>query len=170
MLLAGLIGVPVGGWILPWISLPTFKLTVGVLLIAYCTFMLAAAGRVRLPGGGRAADAAIGLGGGILGGLAGLSGMLPTLWAALKGWPKEHRRMVFQVFNMTVLSAMLLSNLVQGRIGLRFLMALGVALPGTLLGARLGALVYQRLDERRFDRIVLVLLLLSGVALVLWRR
>ena len=170
MLLAGLIGVPVGGWILPWISLPTFKLTVGVLLIAYCTFMLAAAGRVRLAGGGRAADAAIGLGGGILGGLAGLSGMLPTLWAALKGWPKEHRRMVFQVFNMTVLSAMLLSNLVQGRIGLRFLMALGVALPGTLLGARLGALVYQRLDERRFDRIVLVLLLLSGVALVLWRR
>ena len=51
---------------------------------------------------------------------------------------------------------MLLASLVQGLIGLRFLLALGVALPGTLLGARLGALVYHRLDDRRFDRIVLV--------------
>lgn len=170
MLLAGLIGVPIGGWILPWISLPTFKVIVGVLLIAYCTFMLLAAGRPRVRVGGPAAETAIGLGGGVLGGLMGLSGVLPTLWAALKGWPKEERRMVFQVFNMTVLSAMLLANLVQGRIGMRFVVALGVALPGTLLGARLGSLVYRRLDDRRFDRIVLVLLLLSGGALVFWRR
>jgi hypothetical protein len=93
--------------------------------------------------------------------------MLPTLWAALKGWSKEQRRMFFQVFNMTILSAMLLANLVQGRIGLRFLLALGVALPGTLLGAGLGSLVFRRLDDRRFDRLVLFLLLLSGVGLVL---
>jgi len=167
MLLAGLIGVPIGGWILPGISLPTFKLTVGTLLIAYCAFMLLAAGRLRLAAGGRGAEAVIGLAGGVLAGLAGLSGMLPTLWAALKGWPKEERRMVFQVFNLTILSAMLLANLVQGRIGLRFVVAIGVALPGTLLGARLGSLVYRRLDDRRFDRIVLLLLLLSGVGLVL---
>jgi len=170
MLLAGLIGVPIGGWLLPWISLPTFKLTIGVLLIAYCAFMLLAAGRVRLAAGGRSAEAMIGLGGGVLGGLAGLSGMLPTLWAALKGWPKDERRMFFQVYNMTVLTAMLLANLVQGRIGLRFAVVLGVALPGTLLGARLGAVVYRRLDDRRFDRVVLLLLLLSGVGLVLWSR
>jgi hypothetical protein len=34
----------------------------------------------------------------------------------------------------------------------------------------LGSLLYGRLDDRRFDRIVLLLLLLSGLALVWWNR
>ena len=132
MLVAGLVGVPIGTWVLPWISLAAFKSLVGCLLIGYCAFMLFAAGRVRLSAGGRGAEAAIGLAGGVLGGLAGLSGALPTVWATLKGWPKEERRVLFQAFNMTILSAMLVASLVQGQIGLRFLLALGVALPATL--------------------------------------
>jgi uncharacterized membrane protein YfcA len=125
---------------------------------------------VRLAWGGRWAEAAIGLAGGMLGGLAGLSGALPTVWAALKGWSKEERRVVFQAFNMTILSAMLAGSLLQGLIGMRLLAALALALPGTLIGARLGALAYRRLDDRRFDRIVLALLLMSGMALVWWSR
>jgi uncharacterized membrane protein YfcA len=35
-----------------------------------------------------------------------------------------------------------------------------------LLGSWLGLTVYRRLDDRRFDRIVLLVLLLSGVGLV----
>ena len=49
--------------------------------------------------GGRLADAAVGFAGGILGGLAGLSGPLPTLWASMRGWSKDQRRGVFQIFN-----------------------------------------------------------------------
>jgi uncharacterized membrane protein YfcA len=146
--------------------LAVFKSLVGCLLIGYCAFMLFAAGRVRLSAGGRGAEAAVGLAGGILGGLAGLSGALPTVWATLKGWPKDERRVLFQAFNMTILSAMLVASLVQGQIGLRFLVALGVALPATLFGVYLGSLLYPRLDDRRFDRIVLVLLLVSGLGLV----
>jgi uncharacterized membrane protein YfcA len=41
-----------------------------------------------------------------------------------------------------------------------------VALPATLFGVYLGSLLYPRLDDRRFDRIVLVLLLVSGLGLV----
>jgi uncharacterized protein len=168
--LAGLIGVPLGLWIVPWVSLATFKLSVGCLLVVYCTFMLFAAGRARLAVGGHGAEAGLGLASGILGGLAGLSGVLPTIWAALKGWPKDERRSLFQVFNTTILSAMLLVSLARGLIDLRFLTALAVALPGTMLGARLGSLLYRRLDDRRFDRIVLLLLLLSGLGLVWWNR
>ena len=79
MRIAGLIGVPIGTWIVPWISLPTFKLAVGCVLIAYAAFMLLAAERMRLTAGRRGAEAAVGLAGGILGGLAGLSGALPTV-------------------------------------------------------------------------------------------
>lgn len=165
-LLAGLAGVPIGIVLLPHISLGMFKVTVGVVLIVYCSFMLLAAGRVRLAAGNRGAEAVVGFAGGILGGLAGLSGVLPTIWAALKGWPKPERRVFFQVFNGTILSAMLATSLVQGLMGPRFLAALVVAVPGTLVGSRLGALLYPRLDDRGFDRIVLGLLLASGLGLV----
>jgi uncharacterized membrane protein YfcA len=96
--------------------------------------------------------------------------MLPTVRAALKGWPKDERRVFFQAFNMTILSAMLVASLVQGLIGTRFIAALAVGLPSTLIGARLGVLLYPRLDDRRFDRLVLLLLLLSGLAMVWWNR
>lgn len=168
MLAAGLMGVPLGAWLLPRISIDAFKLALGIILIVYCVAMLFLAGRVRLVAGGRAAEAGIGFAGGILGGLAGLSGAVPTVWAALKGWPKDERRMVFQTFNMTILSAMLAASLVQGMIGWRLLAVLAIGLPGTFLGARAGQYLYRRLDDRRFDRIVLVILLLSGLGLV-WR-
>jgi hypothetical protein len=166
MLIAGLVGVPIGTWLLPWISLAAFKLAVGLVLIVYCSFMLFAAGRVTLAAGGRGAEAVIGFAGGILGGLAGLSGVLPTVWAALKKWPKDERRAMFQAFNMTLLTAMLAASLVQGLMGVRFLLALAVAVPGTLLGSWLGVRLYRRLDDRRFDHVVLSVLLLSGIGLV----
>ena len=95
MLIAGLLGVPIGTWLLPLVSLATFKVAVGVTLIAYCSFMLLASGwRAKVSAGGRIAEAVVGFGGGILGGIAGLSGVLPTVYATLTGWAKEERRVV----------------------------------------------------------------------------
>jgi uncharacterized membrane protein YfcA len=166
MLIAGLVGVPIGTWVLPSIGLGTFKFVVGVALVVYCTFMLLAAGRVRLAAGGRGAEAAVGFAGGILGGLAGLSGVLPTVWASLKGWSKTERRVFFQAFNMTLLTAMLVASAAQGLVGSRSMLALGVAGPATLAGGWLGLRLYKRLDDGRFERIVLAILLLSGLGLV----
>jgi uncharacterized protein len=91
-LLTGLAGVPIGIYLLPYVSLAAFKLTTGLVLIIYCSFMLLAAGRIKLTAGKRGAEMVVGFIGGILGGLAGLSGPAPTLWAALKGWHKQERR------------------------------------------------------------------------------
>ena len=49
----------------------------------------------------------VGFAGGILGGLAGLSGPPPILWANLRGWGKDERRGIFQTFNWTILTASL---------------------------------------------------------------
>jgi len=46
------------------------------------------------------------------------------------------------------------------------LRAFGLMLPAVLLPAWLGARLYKRIDERLFKRIVLFLLLLSGVLLL----
>lgn len=166
MLLAGLAGVPIGTWLLPLVSLSAFKLGFGMVLAIHCAFMLFAAGRVRLARGGRGAEMVVGFAGGVLGGLAALSGVLPTVWASLKSWPKDQCRAVFQAFNMTLLTAMLVASAVQGAVGLGSLPALCTAAPATLLGAWLGMRLYRRLDDRRFERIVLAVLLLSGLGLV----
>ena len=44
--------------------------------------------------------------------------------------------------------------------------AFGVALPGTILGAWIGAKLYHAMSDRNFTDLVLVLLFLSGVGLV----
>lgn len=90
---------------------------------------------------------------------------LPAIWHAID-WRRLAPMLIAGLIGVTILTAMLVASLVQGLIGLRLLAALVVALPGTLIGARLGSLVYRRLGDRRFDRIVLVLLLVSGLGLV----
>lgn len=169
MLIAGLIGVPIGTWVLPLIPLDIFKFVIGLVLVVYCSYMLFVAGRIRLAAGARGVETVIGFAGGIFGGIAGLSGVLPTIYASLKGWPKDERRAFFQAFNLTILTAMLVASVVQGLVGARFLMALAVAVPGTLAGSWVGVRLYHRLDDRRFDRIVLFVLLLSGVGLIWFR-
>lgn len=111
-------------------------------------------------------EAVVGFAGGVLGGLAGLSGVLPTVWASLKGWPKDKQRAVFQAFNFTLLTAMMAASAAQGLVGLRTICALVVATPATLIGAWLGFRLYKRLDDVRFQRFVLFVLLISGLGLV----
>jgi len=166
MLGAGLIGVPIGLCILPLIKVDVFKMSVGILLIGYCTFMLGAAGHLHIRRAGAAAEMLIGFLGGVLGGIAGLSGPPPIVWGTLRAWPKARRRRTLQAFNTAILAAMLLASLLGGLIGMRLLVASAIALPATLLGNWLGERLYRRLDERRFDRVVLGLVFLSGCILV----
>src|SRR5256885_17114343 len=96
--------------------------------------------------GGRAADAIVGFAGGILGGLAGLSGPLPILWANMRGWGKHERRGIFQTFNWTILTASLCLQAGSGLIGIEVLKLALLAFPATLLGAWIGARTYHGLS------------------------
>jgi uncharacterized protein len=166
MLLAGLLGVPMGLWLLPLVKVTVFKLAVGVILICYCLFMLFAAGNLHIRRGHRAAEIGVGFLGGVLGGIAGLSGPPPIVWGALRAWPKAQRRQTLQAFNTAVLAAMLVASLLGGLVDARLLLASAIALPATFLGNWLGEWLYRSLDDRGFDRIVLGLVFLSGCVLV----
>lgn len=166
MLAAGLVGVPVGTQLATHLDPDAFRLSMGVLLLAFSTFMLLGRFQPRVAWGGRAADGAVGFAGGILGGLAGLSGPLPTIWATLRGWGKDERRGVFQAFNLTILAAALLWHAASGLLTAELSRLAVVALPGTFAGAWLGAHAYHRLSDRRFHGVVLGLLGISGLTLV----
>lgn len=166
LIAGGLIGIPLGTWLLPHVALAPFKLLVGLVLIGFSAFMLTGGPRRPLPPLGRGADFAVGIASGTLGGLAALSGVLPAIWASLQNWRKDERRIVFMLFNGTVLSVMLVSSWAAGLVGREFVALLPWAIPAAIAGTWLGTLLYRRIDDRRFDRLVLALLLVAGLVLV----
>ena len=165
-LIGGLLGVPLGAMLIATADPRVFKLSVGVLLLIFPTALYLNKKPMAVTFGGRIADGAIGFAGGILGGLAGLSGPLPILWANIRGWDKHQRRGVFQLFNFTVLATALLVQTASGIVETKVIWLALIAFPGTLLGAWCGARVYHVLSDRHFGDVVLGLLFLSGAALV----
>jgi len=161
----GLLGVPIGTLLIAHADPRVFKLTIGIFLLVFPVALYFSA-PMAFTFGGRFADAAVGFAGGILGGLAGLSGPLPILWASVRGWGKDERRGVFQTFNWTVLFVALCLQAAGGQVGRDVLWAAALALPGTIIGTWLGARLYHALDDRNFRDVVLGLLVLSGVILV----
>jgi uncharacterized membrane protein YfcA len=165
-IVGGLAGVPLGILMIAHADPKVFKLTIGVLLLVFPTALYFQRTPMAFRFGGRLADAAVGFAGGILGGLAGLSGPLPILWASVRGWGKEERRGIFQTFNWTVLATALCVQVATGLVRLEVIWLALLALPGTILGAWLGARTYHALSDRNFGDVVLGLLILSGIGLV----
>ena len=164
-LLGGALGVPIGVMALNHIEVDSFRAGVGGFLVLYCAFTLASR---RLPvfnRGGKPADGAVGFAGGILGGAAGLSGALPTVWCGLKGWGKTEQRAVYQPFNLAILSWALIAQAQQGYITAEVGRLALICLPGTVLGVWLGVKAFGRVDDRQFRLIILWLLLASGSVL-----
>lgn len=166
MVLGGVLGVPFGVALLPFLAPNAFRLGVGILLLVYCPAMLFSGSLLRITAGGRWADGAAGFLGGIMGGLAGLAGVAPTIWCMVRGWDRDAQRAVFQTFLVVSQGTAVLGFVVSGAytpatVGLG-LWVLPLALLPSLLGARL----YARFSAATFRRLVLVLLLLTGLAMV----
>ena len=135
-------------------------------MIAYSAYALFLRSRLGLISSGRAADIVVGFSGGMLGGLAGLSGPALTVWGDLRNWTKQVKRSTFQAFNLSILCAALIAHITAGFFTRELLVAAGVALPATFLGAWLGAILYSRVSDKRFNEIILVLLGISGIVLI----
>ena len=166
MLIAGLIGVPFGAKLVPYIDPVSFKRGVAFIIIAYASIMLVAGHRIRVDRGGQGAEAIVGMIGGVMAGLAGLSCLLPTVWHALKCLCNEHRRSVLHAYSLTIFLAMFSAHVLFGLVSRSMLVALVLALPATFLGVSIGHRIYARLDDRRFDRVVLLLLLAAGLVML----
>jgi len=166
-LLGGFAGVPLGVAALSFATPELLRISVGGFLVAYAVFQLSGVARLRMGGwGGRPSDAAVGLGGGFLGGFAGLSGPLPLIWLQMRGGTSAEQRATYQPFNLIVLLAASAGMAASGAIDGSVLAVAGLCLPATLIGAWLGARVYTGVSEAAFRRIVLMLLLISGTVLV----
>ena len=165
-LIGGVVGVPFGIALLEVIDLRIFRAVTGAALIVYCAGMLMLASLPAIHWGGRVADGVSGLAGGVMGGLAGLTGPVPTLWCNLRGWDKDTQRAIFQSFNLVMQVITLAGYAWAGQMTGEFGWLCLLVLPAVLVPAWIGTLLYTRLSDQVFRRIILGLLLVSGVLLV----
>src|SRR6202007_2086474 len=138
-------GGPSGALRVPHADPVVFNLTIGILLLVFPTALYFSA-PMAFEFGGRIADGIVGFIGGILGGLAGLSGPPPILWASIRGWGKDERRGIFQTFNWTVLFIALCLQTASGLVGREGIWLAVLAFPATILGSWLGARLYHALS------------------------
>lgn len=160
------IGVPVGVYVLTWANPAHVRAGIGVFLILFSLYSLFRPAMKPITAGGQGADAGVGFLNGVLAGITGLAGILVTIWCGLRGWPKDKQRTIFQPVAVAIflMSAVWFGakGVFTAEIGWLFLLGLPALLAGTWLGMKL----YGKLDEAMFRKVVLVLLLISGVALL----
>lgn len=164
--LGGLAGIPLGVAVLPHLDMDWFKALLGGLLVIWCPAMLMARALPQVTAGGRIADAAVGMAGGVLGGIGGFTGTLPTLWCTLRGMDKDAQRAIVQNFNLSMLLVTMGIYLATGVVTRQVLPLFAIVAPAMLLPTLFGAKLYVGISEARFRQIVLGLLTASGVALL----
>ncbi|HSV36308.1 MAG TPA: sulfite exporter TauE/SafE family protein [Ramlibacter sp.] len=164
--LGGLAGIPLGVLVLPQLDIPLFKGLLGLFLATMCPLMFFADRLPRIAWGGRAGDAIAGAAGGMMGGLGGFTGVVPTLWCTLRGFEKAAQRAVIQNFNLSMLAITLASYFATGLVTRDMLPLFAVVAPAMLIPSLLGARLYSGISDSAFRRVVLGLLTASGIALL----
>jgi len=162
----GIIGLPLGVYLLNHVSGQDLKVGLGTFLIAYSIFGLAVKLGPVFANAGALSDGVVGFGGGIFGGIAGLSGPLATIWCGLRGWTKDQQRATYQSYNLIILSLAVAAYASQGLLTREVGVLTLTSIPAFLVGVQLGLMAYKRVDENGFRKLVLVLLLASGTSLV----
>ena len=169
--LGGLVGIPLGVMLLPRLDADAFKFGLGALLVVACPAMLFASRLptvgFRNPALGRAADGLAGVGGGVMGGLGGFTGVIPTLWCTLRGFEKAAQRTVVQNFNLATLAVTMAAYVASGAVTRPMWPLLPLVAAAVLAPSMIGARLYHRLAEQSFRRVVLGLLTAAGAVMLL---
>ncbi len=166
-ILGAALGVPVGVGILTGANPAHVRIGVGAFLVLYSLYALFRPAIAPVEAGGAAADAGVGFLNGMLGGITGLAGILVTIWCGLRGWPKDVQRTVFQPVAVATFLMSALWIGARGAITADTIKLFLIGLPALLAGTWLGLRLFGRLNEAAFRKLVLVLVLASGVVLVI---
>jgi uncharacterized protein len=164
--IGGVCGVPIGAWILSGAAAGPLRMAIGVVLLVYSAYYLFV--RVRpVTVRSIAIDGAAGFGGGVLGGIAGLSGAIPAAWAQLQGWSKIETRSVNQPFNIAMHTTTIVAYLVGGVFEGFDFARYYYAAPALVVGGLAGHALFKRASEAVFRRVLLAILMAAGLSLLL---
>ena len=165
-IIGGAIGVPIGTLLLTSYVNPAYlRAGIGLLLVLYSVYNLARP-TFKPVGSGVPTDVGVGILNGLLGGLTGLTGIIVAIWCQLRGWPKDVQRSVFQPVNLAAMVMSTVSLSIAGAITGETVKLYLLGLPLMLAGLWSGFKLYGKLDDAGFRKVILLLLLASGLSLL----
>ncbi len=169
----GMLGVPVGIWIMA--NLPGAQLTfvTGLILLIYATWMIFKPHTTFVQRSGTVEHMVVGMIGGTIGGFTAFPGCAVVIWAGLRNLSKLEQRSIVQPYILAMQFASLLgmvffrsgdltSNPFDESFWIKFLLLLPIVLPMTNLGVK----AFKRLSDVNFKNITLGVLAFSGTGLV----
>jgi uncharacterized membrane protein YfcA len=164
LLVGTLAGMPLGVWILASVPASLLARLIGAMLLAIVALELAGLNPRRLPG--RAWGLVAGVVSGVIGGAVGTPGPPAIVYMTAQGWSPRTIKANLQAFlvvnQLIILVGYWWAGLLTAEV---WRLAAYFALPavaGLLAGMRL----FDRVDHARFRRIVFLVLLGSGIALL----
>jgi uncharacterized membrane protein YfcA len=167
-IITGAIGIPLGTYLLTYVDPVWLRIGVGVLLLVYSLYALARP-HFRPIAAGLPADLGIGFLNGLLGGLTGLSGIIITVWCQMRIANKDAQRTIFQPVNFAAMTMNVASLGVAGAIDGPTVRLYLLGLVPVFAGLWVGLKLYGKLDDAAFRKVILLLLLASGIVLIVPR-
>ncbi|MFZ1951606.1 MAG: sulfite exporter TauE/SafE family protein [Pseudolabrys sp.] len=164
-IIGGLMGVPAGTMLLTYIDPAYMRIGVGILLVVYSIYSLARPA-IKLAHEGVAAEVGVGFLNGLLAGLTGLVGIVVVIWCQLRNWPKDVQRAIFQPVLLATILTSTVSLSAAGAVTAETMKLYLLGLPCMLAGTWVGLRLYGRLNDAAFRKIILLLLLVSGLSLI----
>jgi uncharacterized protein len=164
-IIGGALGVPAGTALLTAVNPNTLRLSIGVLLVIYSLYSLIRPA-IKPVKSGVATDFGVGILNGFIGGLTGLCGIAVTVWCQLRGGPKDAQRAIFQPVIFATFLTTAISLSFARTFTVETLKLYALALPVLIAGIWFGFKLYGKLDDAAFRKIILLLLLVSGVVLI----
>jgi uncharacterized membrane protein YfcA len=164
-IIGGAIGIPVGTALLTSLDPAKLRIGTGILLLAFGLYNLLRPVRTPVQGS-IGADFGVGVANGLISGLTGLGGIAVTIWGQLKGGPKDAQRAIFQPVMFATFAMSAVSFAVAGTYTVATMKLYVMGLPLLAAGIWCGLRLYGKLDDTGFRKVVLVLLLASGMSLI----
>ena len=165
LLMASVLGVPLGVLLLHWLSERAISLGFGILLVAFCVWSIFGKKTPQLISPIWAWP--FGFGAGVMGGAVTATGPPVVMYSATQGWTPEESRATMQGFFLPNSMFILVSHAVSGLWTAEMFRLYFMVVPLCLLAIPLGGALASRMSRARFEVFTMVVLLLSGVLLVL---
>ena len=164
-IIGGAIGIPAGIALVTTVDPGTIRFGIGVLLLAYSLYSLFRP-TFKLSKANLPADLGVGVVNGLIGGLTGLGGVAVTVWCQARGGEKDALRAIFQPVLFATFVMTTIAFAIAGTFTMETMKLYALALPVLVAGIWSGFGLYGKLDDAGFRKVILILLLASGVALI----
>ena len=161
---ASVIGVPVGTYFLNLVDPRSLKILLGVIVISYGLYSLFSPKLPKLRG--KLWEYIFGFIAGIMGGALNTSGPIVVIYASFKQWKPEEFRSNLQGFFIVTNIVIMVSHFFSGNLDNQFAANVWWAIGGMALAIVVGLIISNRVNEKIFRTLVIIVLIASGIQLL----